>query len=125
MKKSEFVTTIGAEFKREGFRKKGTYWYREKSDYLECVWVHGSQWEKDDYYVEIGFADKLLGQQNPSYLQWIAAHRCKGTSGELNICPQEVLKEFTIYFLNFSSKAEVIHFVNKHSLASIAGQHRF
>lgn len=125
MTKNEFTSTIAVELKREGFLKKGTYWYREKKDYLECFWIQGSQWEKDDYYVEIGFADKLPNRRYPSYLHWFAAHRCKRNNCEINLALHDVLSECSMFFKNFSTKTDVLRFVNTFSPVNIAGQYRF
>lgn len=90
MKKVDFIAEIKPVLKKYGFRKKGNYWYRDDETALVCVCVQGSQWNRDDYYVEIGISDYTTVVA-PTITQWYCRHRCCGRNGEINITPQELL----------------------------------
>ena len=125
MIKSEFVPLAAAELKRTGFRKNGLYWYRPQADYLECVCVQGSQWDKDDYYVEIGFAKRDMSRKNPTCRNWFAVHRCSGVKGDLNITVQEMKTNMDVLFRGFPSAREAGGFVRTYKCFSAADQLRF
>lgn len=114
MKKQEFIEEIAKIMKQQGFRKKGQYWFRNKSDYIECVCVQGSQWDKDDYYVNVGFAEANDTWKNPTELHWHSIHRCFDRSGnQLNILPQVLQDEMLRIFQDFASMKEVNDFLQR------------
>ena len=56
MVKQEFLAAIREPLKAEGYRKKGFYWYKTVNDLVFCLNLQGSQWDKDDYYFQVGAA---------------------------------------------------------------------
>lgn len=92
MDKEQFLEEAKCDLKRLGFRKNRNYWYLEKNNLIFCVYVQGSQWDKNDYYVEMGIACSNASHgKNPTILNWFCRHRCTGTRGDKNICPSEML----------------------------------
>ena len=112
MTKNEFISAAKTELKNRGFRKNGQYWYRNQADYLECIFVQGSQWDKDNYYVEIGFAEGTPEKRSPTLLHWIASHRCRGKQGDRNIELAEVFRDIETFFRQFSSKAALMEYLH-------------
>lgn len=94
MNKSEFIDAIKPALKNDGYRKKGSYWYKHKEQIILCINVQGSQWDTNDYYVEIGIAMfEDVCYLFPTLMLWRIRHRCVGRSGELNIEPDELFRE--------------------------------
>lgn len=91
MVKQEFLAAIREPLKAEGYRKKGFYWYKTVNDLVFCLNLQGSQWDKDDYYFQVGAALHKDSSAFPTILHWLFRHRCTGKNGELNITPQEAL----------------------------------
>ena len=88
MNKSTFISEIRPLLKKRKYCKQGNYWYKLVDSHICCVNVQGSQWDGDDYYVNIGFA--LQPQKKPTILHWFCCHRCEGEGGEVNPQPHEV-----------------------------------
>lgn len=94
MNKLEFINAVKPVLKQDNYIKKGSYWYKHKEQIILCVNVQGSQWDVNDYYVEIGIA--FCGDncsQCPTLLNWEIRHRCTGNLGERNIEPNELFRE--------------------------------
>ena len=54
--------------------------------------MQGSQWDRNDYYFEIGVAEHKENCTTPTLLHWLSCHRCEGNSGERNVLPSEAMK---------------------------------
>ena len=85
MVKQEFLAAIREPLKAEGYRKKGFYWYKTVNDLVFCLNLQGSQWDKDDYYFQVGVALHKDSSAFPTILHWLFRHRCTGKNGELNM----------------------------------------
>lgn len=107
MTKNEFIEAIRSPLKKEGFRKVGQYWYKRNNDIIYCINVQGSQWDRNDYYFEIGVAEHKENCTTPTLLHWLSCHRCEGNSGERNVLPSEALKCVSNTFRDINCLAEL------------------
>lgn len=103
MNKEDFIQEIRSPLKALGFRKNGQYWYKTYNDLLLCINVQGSQWDKNDYYVEIGAALANSGRKFPTLLYWEFCHRCvdhgQKINFDVNISPAVFLPKSKLFFL--------------------------
>ena len=125
MDKQTFVSQIKPVLKQRNYRKNGNYWYKQALSYVCCINIQGSQWSKDDYYVNIGFYLPDPGIKNPTILHWYCRHRCIGKSGELNILPDEFLKCIEDVFGSVSSASQISVFLTSRNAQKIVNQYWF
>lgn len=119
MDKLTFISQIKPILKQKNYRKNGNYWYKTVNDYICCINVQGSQWDKDDYYVQIGFSISADKHANPSIMQWYCSHRCKGASGEVNILPQELLAVMEDVFNQVTSASQIPTFLKNRNATRV------
>lgn len=121
MIKSEFIIEVAALLKARGYRKRGNYWYKSHNDLLLCVNVQGSQWDKDDYYVNIGAALALEDRKYPSELRWIIRYRCETKSGEdRNISPEDMLEGMEYIFSDLTTADQIPQYLSKRKVVKVA-----
>lgn len=121
--KQAFIQVLSDELKVIGFRRNGQYWYMTGARWYYCVNVQGSQWCKDDYYVNIGVADRNTNYKNPSILHWKWVHRCTNEFGqETNIGVCDVVKSATSLFREFSVAEQESVFYEKYHATNINGR---
>ena len=126
MIKLQFIAEIAALLKTQGFRKHRNYWYRIQNDLLLCVNVQGSQWDKNNYYVEIGAARLQESAKNPPVLSWLFCHRCKGPDGkDLNISLADCLQDMESVFCNFSSYDQLKNYLTTIKAVRVVNQFWF
>lgn len=123
MNKKDFVVEVAIELKKLGYRKNGFYWYKPMEEYILYVNVQGSQWDKDDYYVELGVARSDSACKNPTILHWIIRHRCNGASGELNIMPSEFLTELDKFCQSLKNSSSVTEFLKQNHAVKVGNQY--
>ena len=75
LSKKEVMAELSILLRARGYRKKGAYWYKDHPQFTFCVNVLGSQWDTDDYYIEMGFAVPDSGKY-PTCLHWSVRSRC-------------------------------------------------
>ena len=125
MTKQEFIETIRDPLKKEGFRKAGLYWYKRSNDIIYCINLQGSQWDKDNYYFQIGVAEYKENCTSPTLLHWLFRHRCEGNSGERNVLPSEALLCVSNTFRDINCLAELEEFLQDHHATKVANQYWF
>ena len=125
MVKHTFISEISKPLKELGYRKCTNYWYRTANDLIFCINVQGSQWDKDDYYVEIGISFRDDSIRNPSLLRWYCRHRCCGINGEKNMEPGEFLLYVSKMFDNIRSNDDVEELLIKQHATKIVSQYWF
>lgn len=123
MKKQNFVLEVAIALKELGYRKNGFYWYKLMDGYVLCVNVQGSQWDKHDYYVELGIARSDHNCKNPTILHWSIRHRCSGASGELNIMPWEFLEELDKFCQSMNNSSSMTEFLKQNHAVRVANQY--
>lgn len=125
MNKAIFISEIKPILKKLNYRKNGNYWYKSVDSHICCINVQGSQWDKNDYYVAIGFSFLKLDCKNPTILQWHCRHRCQGANGELNILPVELLKIIEDVFDSVSKTAQIPDFLKQRNAVKVVSQFWF
>ena len=120
--KDNFIEEISPILKSEGYKRKRNYWYLLKNNVVFCINVQGSQWDKNNYYVNIGAKNNICENYYPTALQWTWSHRCTDTSGsENNISIKDFIKCKDVYFDDFVS-LKVDEFYNKYNAIKICEQ---
>lgn len=125
MNKTEFLLTIKSILKEQAFHKKGNYWYRQTDSFLLCIYVQGSQWNKNDYYVEIGTAQSCVDSPTPTITQWYCRHRCYGQNGELNILPIELFDCIDDLLTSIKKMGDVETYLFSKNAVKVATQYWF
>ena len=120
LSKAEMIRTLATALKSKGFRKKRAYWYKNIGEYLMCVNVQGSQWDSNDYYVNIGMAE-YNAKNEPVLLEWLWSHRCRGINGERNISLEEALANVEKYMNDYLMDSDISAFLRRNS-ATIVGR---
>lgn len=75
LSKKEVMAELSIWLRARGYRKKGAYWFKDQPQFTFCVNVLGSQWDTNDYYIEMGFAAPDSGKY-PTCLHWSVRSRC-------------------------------------------------
>ncbi len=88
MTKTEFIAELKPVLKEMGYRKTNHYWHRACGDLIACVFVQGSNWDTNDYYVEVGWALPDENRMKPTLLYWY----CRGRIGGVNPEPWLLLE---------------------------------
>jgi hypothetical protein len=66
LSKEQLIECFKPVFKQHGFKKMRTYWRKSTDDLVFVLNIQGSQWSKEDYYINVGIHIKALGtEQNP------------------------------------------------------------
>ena len=125
MKKKEFMEQISPVLKQLNYRKRGSYWYKTVDSHICCINVQGSQWDTDDYYVQIGLCLLPSKYKHPTILQWYCRHRCVGKNGEINISPQELLSSMENVFNNTTSTSQIDAFLCSRNAVKVVSQFWF
>lgn len=98
MNREEFITALKPVLKERGYKKKRHYWYLANNDLMYCIAVLGSQWSKDNYYVEIGISIPNDVGQTPTLVNWHIRKRCADTNGEkINISVHGLIEEMNLF----------------------------
>ena len=101
MTKSECISALKLPLKNLGYRKKGGYWYREENDIVHCVCVLGSQWNSEDYYIEMGIAIPNKVGHAPSLGNWRVRKICSDSTGN------NVNVDLEIFYSNLKKLCEI------------------
>lgn len=125
MKKADFLAAIKPQLKQMGYRKKGNYWYRLQNDLIFCVNLQGSQWDPEDYYVEIGAASRNSSVEYPSLLYWIFQHRCPGGNGGVNPLPEAVVACMEDVFSRLSKESDIPACLAQRNAVKVGQQYHF
>ncbi len=125
MNKQEFISTVDSELKALGYKRNRNYWYKANLNCLICMNIQGSQWDKNDYYVEIGLSS--LGEERKflPILDWDIRHRCTGINGELNISPEDLMTELQNLCSQLNNVNSLTEFIEKSNAVRIANQYLF
>lgn len=125
MDKHTFISEISKPLKLLGYRKNKNYWHKTYNDLIFCINVQGSQWDKNDYYIQIGVSLCNNGISNPSLLQWYFRHRCCGANGEKNILPDEFLSCVSKIFSGIHTVEDVENLLKEHHATKVVSQYWF
>ena len=122
MDKQTFICALKEQLKKDGFRKQRNYWYKKEQDLCYCIFVQGSQWDKNDYYVEIGI-DFRREKEFPTVLDWSVRQRCRDQDGkEQNISPSDLSRCMTYLFGKIKSPGDFYEFARKHQVVEAINQ---
>ena len=125
MKKQGFISVIASDLKSLGFKRNRNYWYQAISNDRICVNVQGSQWDKNDYYVEIGLTSLREERKFPPILDWDIRHRCTGIQGERNISPEDFMTELQSLYSKVKQVNSLSEFIEKNNAVRIVNQYMF
>lgn len=81
-----------------GYRKNKSYWFLSKAELVYCVYVQSSQWDANDYYVEVGIAIEEIVGPKPSVTRWHVRKRCEDESQNDRNISLSVLKQAIDFF---------------------------
>ena len=99
---SDNVKEIEANLALGGFKKKRNYWYKYGSNVIFCVNIQHSQWDPNDYYINIGAKDEEKAMTCPTQLHWTWRHRIFDEDGnQVNIAPLVVAQVISDYFSDY------------------------
>ena len=76
MNKNDFLLAVHEYLKAFGYRKNKSYWFLSNGELVYCVYVQSSQWDANDYYVEVGIAIEEIVGPKPSVTRWYVRKRC-------------------------------------------------
>ena len=122
MDKQTFICALKEQLKKDGFRKQRNYWYKKEQDLCYCIFVQGSQWDKNDYYVEIGI-DFRREKEFPTVLDWSVRQRCRDQDGkERNISPSDLSRCMSHLFGKVKSLQDFYKFAQENQVVEVIHQ---
>lgn len=125
MIKEEFLEAIRPELKKRGYRKNGMYWYRRCEGFTCCVNLQTSNWDSNNYYVNVGLSLEDAPDCRPTLLKWYCRHRCTGHTCAENILPEEFLPYLDSTFGRLHSKTQIREFLVSQKAREMPGQNQF
>jgi hypothetical protein len=67
LSKEQLIERLKPVLKLQGFRKTKATWRKSTDDLVFVLNIQGSQWSKEDYYINVGIYIKALGSdENPT-----------------------------------------------------------
>jgi hypothetical protein len=66
LSKEQLIDCFKPVFKQCGFKKMRTSWRKSTDDLILVLNIQGSQWDKEDYYINVGVYIKALGTEQNS-----------------------------------------------------------
>lgn len=67
LSEDELIKYAKSYLKSKGFKKKNKRWMKESSDFIISFLIHGTSFDKDDFYVRPGIFIKALMPTNAYY----------------------------------------------------------
>lgn len=125
MDKHTFISEISKPLKELGYRKRTNYWYKTANELIFCINVQGSQWDKDNYYVEIGVAKYEEEKKCPTILYWFCRHRCIGKNRDVNIEPEDLMRDLIILHNSISIWDDLLLFLDRCDAKKVVNQYWF
>ena len=102
--KLTFTEMVKPEFQRLGYVKRGNYWHKSPGNGLiYSVMVSGSQWNQNDYYVEMGITVFDGDHPFPTQLHWTLFLRCVSDGKQMNLLPDEAITQIGKFFRSVQS----------------------
>ena len=98
MNKNDFLLAVHEYLKAFGYRKNKSYWFLSNGELVYCVYVQSSQWDANDYYVEVGIAIEEIVGPKPSVTRWYVRKRCEDESQNDRNISLSVLKQAIDFF---------------------------
>ena len=98
MNKNDFLLAVHEYLKALGYRKNKRYWFLSNGELVYCVYVQSSQWDANDYYVEVGIAIEEIVGPKPSVTRWHVRKRCEDESQNDRNISLSVLKQAIDFF---------------------------
>ena len=125
MVKEEFLAAVKPELKRRGYRKSGMYWYKHCDGFTCCINLQTSNWDSDNYYVNVGLSLDDSPSCRPTQLKWYCRHRCTGKSHRDNLLPEELYDHLDRTFEQIRSQDEIRDFLIRQGAVEMPGQNQF
>ena len=125
MIKDEFLSAIKPELKKRGYRKNGMYWYKRCDGFTCCINLQTSNWDSDNYYVNVGLSLDDSSTCRPTQLKWYCRHRCTGRSHSENLLPEELFDHLDQTFEQIHSRDEIRDFLIRNHAVEMPSQNQF
>ena len=114
MNKTELLDQLKIELKRHGFRKNRTTWRKDFGEVIAVLNVQTSQWDNDDYFINLGVYLKCLGDnESPTEFKCHVRTRLEHEMKHIDITVTEALKWFkersTISLIRDRAKEDSSH----------------
>ncbi len=113
--KKQIILEAKEKLKQLGFRKNKNYWYRYDNEWICCFCIQGSQWDRENYYINIGMAKRCESGYFPTELNWLWRHRCRVDNEELNIPLVAALEQLEEYYKNFCIDKDMNRFLKENN----------
>ena len=102
--KEKFLLDATAFLKQRNYKKRKNYWYLTVGDIIFCIYVQGSCWNKNNYYVNIGAKEHVGDMPYPTELHWTWGYRCFDKNGnQVNISIETLIDCMDKYFNDYIS----------------------
>lgn len=111
-KRIKIIETVKPLLKKDGFKKVGCSWYRQKNNFVQVFNIQASQFGEEFYVnVAIGFPE-LISTETP------AEHKCQVRSriNHRKIDAAKVADEAIFWFLKYDSLDKLIKHLDKKTL---------
>ena len=125
MYKNEFIYTVKPELKKRGYRKNGMYWYKRCDGFTCCIFLQTSNWDSNNYYIEVGLSMDDSPSCRPTQLNWYCRHRLVGVSASQNLLPEELFSYLDHTFEQIHTASEIRDFLTRQNAIEMPGQKQF
>ena len=122
MVKTEFIQAVKLPLKERGFRKKGQYWYKTQGAWIICYNVQGSQWDSNNYYVNLGAIPVESNDPTPPNYRWKLFMRCRNPK---QTCPDpmDTIEDLDRVFGPLETLEQLPDFLEKHPVTTVGEQY--
>lgn len=122
MIKEEFIDAVKTPLKQRGFRKVRSYWYKTQGEWIICFNVQGSQWDTNNYYVNLGAIPVSANDPTPPNYRWTILMRCRNPK---QTCPdpEDTLADLDRVFGKLETEAQLPAFLQQHPTTTVGKQY--
>lgn len=123
MTKKEFVSQITPLLASLNYQRKNSYWYKYHNNLIYCIAVCGSQWDRGDYYVEIGVTSLTdCTFKKPSLLKWNIRYRCVDEDCNDKNIDITIFSKWIKYFQQITTVEQMEKFAQQHKVVQLSNQ---
>ncbi|MGO4890645.1 DUF4304 domain-containing protein [Anaerobacillus sp. MEB173] len=93
--KEQLIDCLKPVFKLHGFKKERTTWRKTTEDIIFVLNIQGSQWSKEDYYINVAIYIRAMGvEKNPPFYSCHIQSRIDEREKSWNSICSEILDWF-------------------------------
>ena len=104
--KEDFISKCKEYFKTRGFVRKHTTWLKHKDDLILCFNIQTSQWDSNDFYLNVGIVIKGIDETPQTTLGKWHVHR---RISDVDKSSDDILREVDLWLSTHGNMDKLKH----------------